>query len=157
MSTRAKNSRLVEPLGVAGIDRRVVMHAEAGMAPGQEQVDALLGDELPVSEKTQHLVTEDELGLMGIDVGNGRPRTVIEENRNQLISLRDVLKNITVTRSKFLQQHTNLIHTHMRMMTLMFVICNTLSGHWELIVKCILVVFKNISVVGSMEILEKQH
>jgi hypothetical protein len=66
----------MEPLGVAGIDRRVVMNAEAAMAPGQEQVDALLGDELPVSEKAQHLVTEDELGLMGIDVGDGMPEGV---------------------------------------------------------------------------------
>ena len=27
--------------------------------------------ELPVSEKAQHLVAEDELGRMGIDVGDG--------------------------------------------------------------------------------------
>jgi len=63
----------MEPLGVAGIDRRVVMNAEAGMAPVQEQVDALLGDELPVSEKAQHLVAEEKLGPMGIDVGDGTP------------------------------------------------------------------------------------
>ena len=36
--------------------------------------------ELPVSEKAQHLVAEDELGPMGIDVGDGMPRTIIEEN-----------------------------------------------------------------------------
>ena len=70
----------MESLGVAGVDGGVVMNAEAGMAPGQEQVDALLGDELPVSEKAQHLVTEDALGPMGIDVGDGMPRTIIEEN-----------------------------------------------------------------------------
>ena len=38
------------------------------MAPRQEQVDALFGNEFPVSDKSQRLVPEDELGLRGIDV-----------------------------------------------------------------------------------------
>jgi hypothetical protein len=38
-----------------------------------------LGDEDSVAKQSQHFVTEDKLGLMGIDVGNGLPRTVIEE------------------------------------------------------------------------------
>jgi len=33
----------------------------------------ILGDELPVSEKAQHLVAEEELGPMGMDVGDGTP------------------------------------------------------------------------------------
>ena len=36
--------------------------------------------ELPVSEKAQHLVAEDELGRMGIDVGDGLPRAVTQED-----------------------------------------------------------------------------
>lgn len=39
-----------------------------------------MGEELPVSEKAQHLVAEDELGPMGIDVGDGLPSSVKEEN-----------------------------------------------------------------------------
>ena len=39
-----------------------------------------MGDEDFVAKPSQHFVTEDKLGLMGIDVGNGLPRTVIEEN-----------------------------------------------------------------------------
>ena len=47
------------------------MNAETRIPPRQEQVDALLGDELAVSEKSQNFVPKDELGLMGIDVGDG--------------------------------------------------------------------------------------
>ncbi len=38
-----------------------------------------LGDERAVSEKSQDLVPEDELGLVGIDIRDGMPRAVIEE------------------------------------------------------------------------------
>jgi hypothetical protein len=39
-----------------------------------------LGDELAVSEKSQDLVAEDELGLTGVDIGDRLPRPVVEEN-----------------------------------------------------------------------------
>ena len=61
----------MESLGVAGMDGGVMVSAEARMAPRQEKLDALLGKEVPVSKRTQHLVAEEELGLVRIDVGNG--------------------------------------------------------------------------------------
>lgn len=39
-----------------------------------------MGDEVFVAEEPEHLLTEDEFGLMGIDVGDGMPRSVVEEN-----------------------------------------------------------------------------
>ena len=65
---------LFEPLGIGGIDGGSVVNAKTGIPPRQEQVDALLGDELAVSEKSQDLVPEDELGLVGIDIRDGMPR-----------------------------------------------------------------------------------
>ena len=50
------------------------------MPPREEQVDSLLGDEISISEPSQNLVPEDELGLMGIDKGDGLPGSVNEEN-----------------------------------------------------------------------------
>jgi len=41
-------------------------------------VDALFGDEVFVAEEPKHLVTEHELGLVGIDVRDGMPRTLVE-------------------------------------------------------------------------------
>ena len=38
------------------------------MPPGKEQVDALLRDESPVSEKGEELVSEAELGAVLIDI-----------------------------------------------------------------------------------------
>jgi hypothetical protein len=38
-----------------------------------------LRDELAVTKKAEHLVTEDELGLVGVDVGDGLPRAVSQE------------------------------------------------------------------------------
>ena len=49
-------------------------------APGQEKLDALMGDEVAVSKKCQNLVPEDELGLIGVDVRDGMPRLVREED-----------------------------------------------------------------------------
>ena len=71
---------LVESLGVAGIDGSSVVNAKTRIPPGQEKVDALLGDELAVSKKSEDLVPEDELGLIGVDVGDGMPRAVREED-----------------------------------------------------------------------------
>ena len=70
----------VEPFGVVRIDGGVVVNAEAGIPPRQEQVDTLFGDELAVSEESQNFVPKDELGLMTIDVGDGLPRSITEEN-----------------------------------------------------------------------------
>jgi len=50
------------------------------MSTRQKQVDAVLRNEAPVSEKSEELVTEQELGLMGIDIGNGNPLAVGFEN-----------------------------------------------------------------------------
>ena len=50
------------------------------MSPRQKQVDALFGDEVPVSEQSQKLMTKDELGFVGIDIGDGMPLPVGEEN-----------------------------------------------------------------------------
>jgi len=72
--------QLVQTLGVGGIDGGSVVNAKPRIPPGQEQVDALLGDEVAVSEKSQNLVPEDELGLIGVDVGDGMPRAVREED-----------------------------------------------------------------------------
>jgi hypothetical protein len=58
----------VEPLGVAGVE---VMNAETRVPPGEKKVDALRSDELAVSEKPEDLVAEEELGLVGVDVGDG--------------------------------------------------------------------------------------
>ena len=69
----------VETLGVGGVDSGATMNAETRIPPRQEQVDALLGDELAVSEECQNFVPKDEFGLMRIDVGDGLPRSVTEE------------------------------------------------------------------------------
>jgi hypothetical protein len=69
---------LVETRGVGGIDGGSVVNAKTRIPPRQEQVDALLGDDLAVSEKSQDLVAEDE--LKGVDIGDRLPRPVVEEN-----------------------------------------------------------------------------
>ena len=51
------------------VDARKV-NAETGIAPGQETLDALLGKGLGLGE-VQDLVPEEELGLVGVDEGNG--------------------------------------------------------------------------------------
>jgi hypothetical protein len=71
---------LVESFGVGRVDDGSVVNAETGIAPGQEKLDALLGKEVSVSEKSQDLVPEEEPSLVGVDEGNGLPRAVIEEN-----------------------------------------------------------------------------
>jgi hypothetical protein len=50
------------------------------MSPRQERLDTLLGQEPAVSKKSKHLVTEEELGLVGVDVGDGMPRPLTQEN-----------------------------------------------------------------------------
>jgi hypothetical protein len=44
--------------GVVGIDGGVIMNAEARMAPREEQVDSLLGDEVFVTQESEHFVAE---------------------------------------------------------------------------------------------------
>jgi hypothetical protein len=56
------------------------MNAEARVAPGEKKVDALGSDELSVTKKSENLVAEEELGVMGVDVRDGMPRAVLEEN-----------------------------------------------------------------------------
>jgi hypothetical protein len=43
---------LVEALGIAGIDGGAVMNSETRVSPGEKKVDAVLGNELAVSEKS---------------------------------------------------------------------------------------------------------
>ena len=50
------------------------------MAPRKQQVDALFGDEVPVSEQSQKLMTKDQLGFVGVDIGDGMPLAVREED-----------------------------------------------------------------------------
>ena len=72
-------SESMESFGVVGIDRRVIMNVETRMAPRKQQVDALFGDEVPVSEQSQKLMTKDELGFVGIE-GDGMALPVCEED-----------------------------------------------------------------------------
>ena len=48
--------------------------------PRKEQVDALFGNEVPVSEKSQKFMPKDKLGFVCIDVRDGMPVSVREEN-----------------------------------------------------------------------------
>jgi hypothetical protein len=41
----------------------------ARIPPGQEKVDAILGDEVSVSKKSEDLVPEEDLCLVGVDEG----------------------------------------------------------------------------------------
>jgi len=50
------------------------------MSPRQKQVDALFGDEVEVSEQCEDLMTKDELCFVGVDIGDGMPLPVGEEN-----------------------------------------------------------------------------
>ncbi len=70
----------MESFGVVGIDRRVIMNFETRMAPRKQQVDALFGDEVPVSEQSQKLMTKGQLGFVGVDIRDGKPLPVREEN-----------------------------------------------------------------------------
>ena len=62
---------LVEALGIAGVDGGPVMNAETRIPPGQEKVDPIPGDEVSVSKKSEDLVPEEELCLVGVDEGDG--------------------------------------------------------------------------------------
>ncbi len=73
-------SESMESFGVVGIDRRVIMNVETRMSPRQKQVDALFGDEVEVSEQCQDLMTKDELCFVGVDIGDGMPLPVREED-----------------------------------------------------------------------------
>jgi hypothetical protein len=55
------------------------MNAEARVPPAEEKGDALGSDEFTVSKKCEDLVAEEELGLVGVDEGNGKPGSVREE------------------------------------------------------------------------------
>lgn len=63
----------MQSLGIGGIDRSAVVDAEAGVSPREQKVDAFLGEELAVPKQAEQLVSEEELGLVGVDVGNGMP------------------------------------------------------------------------------------
>jgi len=73
-------SESMEPFGVVGIDRCVIMNVETRMSPRQKQVDALFGDEVPVSEQCEDLMTKEELCFVGVDIGDGMPLPVREED-----------------------------------------------------------------------------
>ncbi len=47
--------------------------------PREEQVDAFFGHEVPVSEKTEKLMAKGKFGFVGIDVRDGMPLSVREE------------------------------------------------------------------------------
>ena len=49
------------------------------MLPRKEQVDALFGNEVPVSEKSEKLMAKSKLGFVCIDVRDGMPLSVREE------------------------------------------------------------------------------
>jgi hypothetical protein len=70
----------VQTFGVAGEDGGSVVNSKTGVPPGEEKVDAVLGDEISVSKKPEDLVPEEELGVMGVEVRDGKPRAVLEEN-----------------------------------------------------------------------------
>ena len=70
----------MESFGVVGIERRVIMNVETRMAPRKQQVDALFGDEVKVSEQSEELMTKGQLGFVGIDIGDGMPLPVREED-----------------------------------------------------------------------------
>ena len=48
-----------------------LMESHPRIPPGQEKVDAILGDEVSVSKKSEDLVPEEELCLVGVDEGDG--------------------------------------------------------------------------------------
>jgi hypothetical protein len=73
-------SESMEPFGVVGIDGCVIVNIETRMAPRKQQVDALFGDEVPVSKQSQKLMAKDQLGFVGVDIGDGKPLPVREEN-----------------------------------------------------------------------------
>jgi len=72
-------SESMEPFGVVGIDGCVIVNIETRMSPRKQQVDALFGDEVPVSKQSQKLMTKDQLGFVGVDIGDGKPLPVREE------------------------------------------------------------------------------
>jgi hypothetical protein len=70
---------LVESFGIGGIDGGAIVDAKTRVSPGEEEVDALLGNGLAVSKKTQHLQNGACLlrgCLLTLDEGGepGRPR-----------------------------------------------------------------------------------
>ena len=68
----------MESFGVVGIDRRVIMNVETRMAPRKQQVDALFGDEVEVSEQSEELMTKGQLGFVGIDIPDGQIQALNE-------------------------------------------------------------------------------
>ncbi len=50
------------------------------MAPRTQQVDALFGDEVEVSEQLEKLMTKEKLCFVGIDIWDGMPLPVREED-----------------------------------------------------------------------------
>ena len=71
MGSHQVAGELVEALGIAGVDGGPVMNAETRIPPGQEKVDPIPGDEVSVSKKSEDLVPEEELCLVGVDEGDG--------------------------------------------------------------------------------------
>jgi hypothetical protein len=68
--------KLVQSLGVRGVDGGSIVDAEARMPPRKEQVDALLRNEPLISQEAENLVTEESLSSVFVDVGNGHPFAV---------------------------------------------------------------------------------
>lgn len=63
----------MQPISVVGIHGGSIVDGEAGMPPREKQVDAVLRNEPSVSEESEELVAEEELGSVLVDVRNGHP------------------------------------------------------------------------------------
>jgi hypothetical protein len=50
------------------------------MLPRKKQVDAVFGNEVAVSKKSEELMSEDKLGFVCIDVRDRKPHSVREED-----------------------------------------------------------------------------
>lgn len=57
--------------GIAGMGGGSIVNAKTRIPPGQEKIDAVLGDEFAVSKKSDDVLPEEELGLVGVESGDG--------------------------------------------------------------------------------------
>ncbi len=70
VSAERKAAPPIESGAVLPVDPDGVVNGEAGVAPGEEKPDALLGYEPLAGEETEHLVAEGKLCRMGIEKGD---------------------------------------------------------------------------------------
>jgi hypothetical protein len=66
-----------ESLGIGGIEVEIVIDAKAALAPGTQEVNALVREKPWLLEESKDLFPKKNFRGVGVDVGNGNPMSLL--------------------------------------------------------------------------------